>query len=77
MDCFITNHDAFCDLLENDGTGNFTEVTEEAGLEGELQLTPIQSTWVELNNDGFIDLLVTGQGSHYVALNDGDGTFTL
>lgn len=77
MDCFVTNHDAFCDLLENDGNGYFTEVTEEAGLEGELELVPIQSTWVELNNDGYIDLLVTGQGVHYVALNDGDGTFTL
>jgi hypothetical protein len=77
MDCFVTNHDAFCDLLENDGNGFFTEVTEEAGLEGELELVPIQSTWVELNNDGYIDLLVTGQGVHYVALNDGDGTFTL
>jgi hypothetical protein len=77
LDCFVTNHDAFCDLLENDGNGFFTEVTEEADLEGEFQLTPIQSTWVELNNDGFIDLLVTGQGSHYVALNDGDGTFTM
>lgn len=73
MDCFITNHDAPSQVLENDGTGHFTDVTETAGVVvGGL---PIQGVWRDFDNDGFVDIVVSGT-SEYLFHNNGDGTFT-
>lgn len=46
-------------LLENDGSGGFADVTEEAGLDlvGVSALTPI---WTDLDEDGRPELVITG-----------------
>lgn len=61
-------------LLQNDGTGKFTDVTETAGL-----LVPVNSiaaTWADYDNDGWLDLFVCCErqpGKLYH--NQRDGTF--
>ena len=75
LDLVITNHDATIQLFENDGTGNFTEITVGSGL----QVTGffLQSKFVDLDNDGFVDLLIAGgSGAHYTFRNNGNKTFT-
>jgi hypothetical protein len=72
-DCFITNHDVESMLLENDGSGVFTDITEGSGIAvGGL---PIQGVMRDFDNDGFVDILVAGT-RHYLFHNNGDKTFT-
>ena len=67
-------------LFRNNGDGSFTDVTEESGvaiqgkvLEANSQGAP---NWTDVNNDGWIDLLVTNEGdSNILLLNKKDGTF--
>lgn len=73
LDCFITNHDVPSMLLENDGFGNFTDITAGSGLE--IGGLPIQGVMRDFDNDGFVDILVAGT-QHFLFLNNGDKTFT-
>jgi hypothetical protein len=77
LDLFVGNHDAFSQLFENDGTGYFEEVTEDAEIDGLIDHLVIQSTWADFNNDGLIDIITMGNGDHKLVMNDGDGTFTI
>lgn len=76
MDLFITNHDHEAQFFENNGEGIFTEITEEANLLDAYTYTPYQSSMEDFDNDGFIDILVTGGSSNTFCTNNGDGTFT-
>jgi len=76
LDLIVGNHDAISQFFTNDGTGVFTEQTVEAGLNNAFQYLVIQTTWMDFNNDGLVDIIAMGNGSHTLALNDGDGTFT-
>ena len=61
-------------LYKNNRDGNFTEVTEKAGL---LRTGWASSVAVgDFNNDGFDDLFVTYWGQDVLYRNNGDGTFT-
>lgn len=73
FDCFITNHDAPSQLLENDGAGHFTDLT--ASFVNEINGLPIQGVFKDFDNDGFIDILVSGY-THHLFRNNGDKTFT-
>lgn len=73
MDCFITNHDVPSQLLINDGQGVFTDITATAGIV--VQGLPIQGIMRDFNNDGFVDILVSGT-RHYLYINNGDLTFS-
>jgi len=67
-------------LFRNNGDGTFTDVTEEAGagiidlvVEAGSQGSP---NWTDVNQDGWIDLLVTNEGSEKILfLNQANGTF--
>lgn len=72
FDCFITNHDHQCQILENDGRGNFTDITNQTNLN--LNGFIIQGIMRDVDNDGFIDIITTNPGSFY--RNNGDKTFT-
>ena len=61
-------------LYRNNGDGTFTDVTEKAGLAPDLY--GIAVTAADYDNDGYVDLLVTGYGRVILYHNDGNGHFT-
>jgi hypothetical protein len=75
------NGGGFPRLLKNDGSGNFTDVTQPAGLA--KTGAHMGFTYADLNCDGLLDFFVTDVGS-YVNVNgpsrwylqNADGTFT-
>ena len=74
FDCFITNHDRNNQILENDGSGHFTDITEGSGME-ESDF-PLQGVMRDFDNDGYVDILIAGD-KMYCYRNNGDKTFTL
>jgi enediyne biosynthesis protein E4 len=60
-------------LYRNDGNGNFTDVTEQAGLAGDS--FSFSAIAADFDNDGYTDLLVTSYGNVTLYRNKGDGTF--
>lgn len=61
-------------LFHNDGNGHFTDVTAKAGLNPEMYSVAVAAA--DYDNDGFVDLLVTGYGKTILYHNDGNGHFT-
>jgi hypothetical protein len=64
-------------LYENDGSGQFTDVTAEMGLD-RGPMNGNGAGWADLENDGFPDLYVTtiAEGRFHLFMNDGAGAFT-
>ena len=61
-------------LYRNDGDGHFTDVTDQAGLNPDMYGMAV--TAADYDNDGNVDLLVTGYGKTILYHNDGNGHFT-
>ncbi len=74
LDLLLTNHDFASQIFENDGTGHYTDITSTTGF-SVSDITPIQSGFEDFDNDGFIDIFITGTNSRYFH-NNGDNTFT-
>lgn len=77
LDAIVINHSAAPNLMRNNGDGTFTEITTGSGLMPTLDPSNfygIQGFFKDFNNDGFIDLMVSGD-NHYIFYNNGDGTF--
>ena len=85
LDIFFTNGAAIPSLEKNDpkyynhlfrnnGDGTFTDVTESAGLKGIGYSMGVAAG--DYDNDGFVDLYVTGVNCNQLFHNNGDGTFT-
>jgi hypothetical protein len=74
LDLLLTNHDYQSQILENDGTGHYTDITATTGF-NISDITPIQSVMEDFDNDGFIDILIAGSNSRYFH-NNGNKTFT-
>ena len=85
LDIFLTNGAAIPSLEKNDpsyynrlfrnnGDGTFTDVTEKAGLQGVGYSMGVAAG--DYDNDGFVDLYVTGVNRNQLFHNNGDGTFT-
>ncbi|MBL7953076.1 MAG: VCBS repeat-containing protein [Flavobacteriales bacterium] len=73
LDMVATNHDATIQLFENDGTGHFADVTSGCGME--VNGFFLQSKFVDLDNDGYLDVVIAG-GDEYIFKGNGNGTFT-
>jgi hypothetical protein len=73
FDCFLTNHSTNMTLLENDGNGYFTDISEGSGLD--VSGFVLQAKMTDFDNDGFVDVVLAG-GLHAYFHNNGDGTFT-
>ncbi len=91
MDLFFTNGAALKDVMAKDDApdktqpkywnrlyqqkpdGTFTDVTEHAGLKGAGYSMGVAAA--DYDNDGFVDLFVTGYKSDRLYRNNGDGTF--
>ncbi len=61
-------------LYRNDGNGRFTDVTQKAGLNPDMYSIAVAAA--DFDNDGFVDLLVTGYGKAILYHNDGNGHFS-
>ena len=74
MDLCVTNHSTTLMLLENDGTGHFTDITAGSGME--VSGFFLQSKFEDFDNDGFIDFMTSGDNSsNFYFKGNGDGTF--
>jgi enediyne biosynthesis protein E4 len=63
-------------LFHNNGDGTFTDVSEKAGVSDKNHYYGFSSTFVDVNNDGKVDLVVADDSTpNYLYLNKGDGTF--
>jgi len=61
-------------LFRNNGDGTFTDVTASSGLKGMGYSMGVAAG--DYDNDGFVDLYVTGVNYNQLFHNNGDGTFT-
>jgi ASPIC/UnbV protein/type IX secretion system substrate protein/VCBS repeat protein len=75
MDVFLTNHDFANMLMENDGSGHFRDISTDQNIGITTTSFPIQGVMRDFDNDGFMDILVSGS-QHHLYKNNGDKTFT-
>ena len=61
-------------LYRNNGDGTFADVTEKAGVQGMYFGMGVAAA--DYDNDGWVDLFVTGVNGCQLFHNNGDGTFT-
>jgi hypothetical protein len=69
-----TSPDFYNRLYRNNGDGTFTDVTQQAGLQGIGYSMGVAAG--DYDNDGFVDLYVAGVNRNQLLHNNGDGTFT-
>jgi enediyne biosynthesis protein E4 len=63
-------------LFHNNGDGTFTEVSAKAGVADTNAYYGLTAVFVDLNNDGKVDLAVANDSTpNYLYINKGDGTF--
>ena len=63
-------------LFHNNGDGTFTDVSAMAGVSDPDAFYGFTSVFVDVNNDGRVDLLVANDSErNYLYINKGDGTF--
>lgn len=74
LDILLTNHDHESQIMLNDGTGHYTDISATAGVILS-DIMPIQSVMEDFDNDGFMDILVAGSASRLYH-NNGNSTFT-
>lgn len=78
-DLFVANDRGPNKLFENDGGGNFSDVSAFAGVDN--QGRSHSAAWADYDNDGFLDLYVCSYGTaglpdpNLLYHNNGDGTF--
>ena len=64
-------------MLRNDGKGKFTDITEKAGLAAKRNRRSYSSSFVDLDEDGDMDLIVVSDYAGFdIYMNNGNGKFT-
>lgn len=66
--------DPVCALFRGDGSGKFTDVTEAAGL-ASVRGWGQGVAAADYDNDGRLDIFITGYGGNFLFRNQGGGTF--
>jgi len=61
-------------LFHNDGDGTFSDVTRAAGID--FHGWGMGAAWADYDNDGRLDLLITGFGRNALYHNEGGGRFS-
>lgn len=73
QDVVMTNHGQNSQIYENNGSGVFTDVTAGSGLA--TPFDPIESHLEDFDNDGWLDILISGPGLRMYH-NNHDGTYS-
>jgi len=73
LDVVMTNHGEASQILENNGAGMFTDITAGSGFT--VNFDAIESMVEDFDNDGWLDILVTGP-QWVMYRNNQDGTYT-
>jgi hypothetical protein len=78
MDAFVVNHDKISTIYENLDNVEFQNITAASGIVSQLNNydTGIQVKFADFDNDGWIDILVSGDDGFYLFKNNGDKTFS-
>ncbi len=63
-------------LLENDGKGNFTDVTEDRMKKLRRIGMVTDACWIDYDNDGDTDLILTGEWMKVTVLRNDNGNFS-
>ncbi len=64
-------------LYHNNGNGTFRKITQGEIVTDSTKTESIGCTWVDYDNDGYLDLFVINVGDHnFLYHNNGNGTFT-
>lgn len=77
FDVLMMNHSGASQILENDGSGHFSDITASTGFNWNND--GIESILEDFDNDGYVDILMSGGGSgdsYWVYRNNGDKTFS-
>ena len=74
FDLLLTNHDYASMIMLNDGSGHYTDITPSTNV-NLTTMTPIESFMEDFDNDGFLDLIVSGSAGR-IYRNNGNNTFT-
>ncbi len=77
IDLFVTRLDGSDILFRNRGDGTFEDTSVESGI-SEFNLRSNGALWVDVDNDGDMDLYVStiAEKRFYLFINDGSGRFT-
>lgn len=76
MDLFVMNYDVNSHMWINNGAGVFTDIMSTSGISTTTAFFGTNATFHDFDNDGFVDLLITGD-THKLYHNNGNSTFTL
>lgn len=75
MDAFVLNYDVQSKLMINNGSGVFTNIFASSGIASTITYFGENASFHDFDNDGFLDLLITGD-EHHLYRNNGNNTFT-
>jgi hypothetical protein len=75
-DIFVVSKTHGCQLFRNLGGYRFEDVTQKAGVGAEPGVWNLGATFVDVNNDGLLDIYVCRfNAPNLLYINQGDGTF--
>lgn len=77
LDAMVLNYDVNSHLFNNNGSGVFTDVISTSGIGTTEDFFGMNVVCEDFNNDGYIDIFISGDNVHKMYINDGDFTFTL
>ena len=74
FDLAVINNDHSSQIFENTGNGNYVELV--ASNVSTSDIYPMESVFEDFDNDGFVDLFITGDDNYIYYKNNGDKTFS-
>lgn len=78
MDLLLGQHTGqYVQLFLNDGSGSFADATSASGLFNSFDYHVIQSKFADFDNDGYLDIIISGSSNFMFAHNNGNSTFDI
>lgn len=77
MDLLLGQHTGQYVQLFLNNDGSFADATSTSGLYNSFDYHVIQSKFADFDNDGYLDIIISGSNNFMFAHNNGDGTFSI